>query len=217
LMHYHPKAALTSGQRARVQHLHRAGMSQSALARQVGVHRHTIQRWIARPDTADRTSGLRTHGRRVVTDVARDAVIAEWQAHPRHGPKRSAQDWRPRVPTANTATVWRILHAAGLTRRPPQKKTAAPPDSGRTPSGSTGYSGVASDSREPRTGGHDPSDSSANPNEVRGNPPPRRQSPECRGAAPGDWTLAPVSFGGNGYCHGRYDGARPASRATHGL
>ena len=121
-MHYHPKAALTSGQRARVQHLHRAGMSQSALARQVGVHRHTIQRWIARPDTADRTSGLRTHGRRVVTDVARDAVIAEWQAHPRHGPKRSAQDWRPRVPTANTATVWRILHAAGLTRRPPQKK-----------------------------------------------------------------------------------------------
>jgi transposase len=121
-MHYHPKAALTSGQRARVQHLHRAGMSQSALARQVGVHRHTIQRWIARPDTADRTGGLRTHGRRVVTDVYRDAVIAEWQAHPRHGPKRSAQDWRLRVPTANTATVWRILHAAGLTRRPPQKK-----------------------------------------------------------------------------------------------
>jgi transposase len=100
-------------------------MSQSALARQVGVHRRTIQRWIARPDTADRTGGLRTHGRRVVTDVYRDAVIAEWQAHPRHGPKRSAQDWRLRVPTANTATVWRILHAAGLTRCPPQKNGSA--------------------------------------------------------------------------------------------
>jgi transposase len=130
-MHDHPKAALTSVQCARVQHLHRAGMSQSALARQFGVHRRTIQRWIARPDTADRTGGPRTHGRRVVTDVARDAVIAERQAHPRHGPKRRAQDRRPRVPTANTATVWRILHAAGLTQRPPKKRQRRPIPVGR--------------------------------------------------------------------------------------
>jgi hypothetical protein len=121
-MHYHPKAALTSVQRARVQQLHRAGMSQSASARQFGGHRRTIQRWIARPDTADRTGGPRTHGRRVVPDGYRDAGIAERQAHPRHGPTRSAQDLRPRFPIANTATVWRILHAAELTQRPPKKR-----------------------------------------------------------------------------------------------
>lgn len=38
------KAALTGVQRACVQHLHRDGMSQSALARRFGVQRRTIQR-----------------------------------------------------------------------------------------------------------------------------------------------------------------------------
>ncbi|MCS6940289.1 MAG: helix-turn-helix domain-containing protein [Roseiflexaceae bacterium] len=117
-MNYHPKAALTSVQRARVQRLHRQGMRQSALARMFGVHRRTVQRWIGRTDTADRPGGPRTNRRRVVTDAYRAAVLAARQAHPRPGPKRIAHEVRARFPTANAATVWRILKAAGLTQRP---------------------------------------------------------------------------------------------------
>ena len=145
-MKYHAKAALTQTQRARVQHLHQQGVSQSDLARQFGVHRRTIQRWIGRSDTQDRSSAPRQHGGRIVTDAYRTAVIAERTSYPLHGPKRIADDLRDQFPTANTATVWRILKQAGLSSRAP-KKTDTPSDPSRSPSRANGYSGTSSHSR----------------------------------------------------------------------
>lgn len=149
-MQYHAQAALTQTQRRRVQQLSRDGWSQAALARQFGVSRSTIQRWIARTDTADRSSAPRQHGHQVVTDTYRQAVLAARTAQPHHGPKRIAHALRERFPSANSATVWRILHAAGVSRRAP-KKTEQPADPARSPSGATRHPGTAGDSGRAQT------------------------------------------------------------------
>ncbi len=141
-MQYHAKAALTVTQRAEVRRLFQSGVSQSELARRFHVDRRTIRRWAERTETTDRSSAPHQHGGRVVTAEYREAVLAHRRAHPSHGPKRIADELRDRFPTATTATVWRVLHAAGLSTRTP-KKTVAPPTAGRSPSGATGYSGVA--------------------------------------------------------------------------
>lgn len=143
-MQYHANAALTVTQRTLVHDLAAQGVSQAELARRFGVHRRTIQRWVARSKPTDRSSAPRQHGRLVVTEDYRAAVLAERTAHPRHGPQRIADDLRARFPTANRATVWRILHAAGLSRRAP-KKTAAAPDPRGASSGAAGSSGTAGD------------------------------------------------------------------------
>lgn len=133
-MHYHANAALTLTQRQRVRDLRAQGISQSELARRFGVHRRTIGRWLGRTDLTDRTTAPKQHGRVVVTDAYRAAVIQARTDHPHHGPKRIAYDLRVRFPSANVATVWRILVAAGLSHRVP-KKTHGSPDQRRTPSG----------------------------------------------------------------------------------
>lgn len=143
-MQYHANAALTVTQRALVRDLAAHGVTQAELARRFGVHRRTIQRWIARSEPRDRSSAPRQHGRQIVTDAYRAAVLTERTAHPGHGPQRIADDLRARFPTANRATVWRILHAADLSRRAP-KKTDASPDPGRASSGADGHSGTARD------------------------------------------------------------------------
>lgn len=148
-MQYHAKAALTARQRAEVQELYRQGVSKSELARRFHVARPTIQRWIERTEVMDRSSAPRKHGGRVVTEEYRAAVLAHRQASPTHGPKRIAYELRERFPTANTATIWRVLHAAGLSTRAP-KKTAAPSTAGRTSSGTDGHSGTASHPRQPQ-------------------------------------------------------------------
>src|SRR5262245_28021250 len=142
-MHYHAKAALTATQRALVRRLHQDGASQTELARRFGVHRRTIQRWISRTDSADRSSAPKQHGRQIVTDAYREAVVALRQAHPTYGPKRIAHELRERFPSANVATVWRILNAAGLSRRAP-KKTDAAVNPSRKASGPTGHPSLAS-------------------------------------------------------------------------
>jgi transposase len=143
-MQYHAKAALTVTHRAFVRELAAQGVPHAELARRFGVHRRTIQRWAVRSAPTDRSSAPQQHGRKVVTDAYRAAVVAERTAHPSHGPQRIADDLRARFPTANRATVWRILRAAGLSRQQP-KKTTAPSDPGRAPSRPNGYSRIASD------------------------------------------------------------------------
>jgi transposase len=143
-MQYHANAALTAIQRAQVRRLYRDGASQSELARRFGVHRRTIQRWIGRTDTADRSCAPKQHGRQVVSDAYREAVVALRQAYPTYGPKRIAHELRQRFPTANVATVWRILNAAGLSKRAP-KKTDAPTNPSRKASSSTGHPRVTGD------------------------------------------------------------------------
>ena len=145
-MKIHANAALTVAQRQRVRELHQEGVSQAELARRYGVDRRTIARWVKRENPRDRSTAPHEHGRRVVTEAYRDAVIAERQAHPHYGPRRIAYALRERFPTANTATVWRILHAAGLSR-PTPKKTDVAADSGGTPPRAVGHSGIARDSR----------------------------------------------------------------------
>ena len=148
-MQYHAKAALTMTQRAEVRRLFQSGVSHSELARRFHVDRRTIRRWAERTELADRSSAPRQHGGRVVTEEYRAAVLAHRQASPTHGPKRIAYELRERFPTANTATIWRVLHAAGLSTRAP-KKTAAPSTAGRTASGTDGHSGTASHPRQPQ-------------------------------------------------------------------
>ena len=143
-MQYHAKAALTVAQRQLVRQLAEQGTAHTELARRFGVHRRTIQRWAQRSEATDRSSAPHQHGHQVVTDAYRAAVLAERTTHPTHGPQRLADDLRSRFPTANRATVWRILHAAGLSRRPP-KKTDAPPHPGGTPPRAIGYSATARD------------------------------------------------------------------------
>jgi transposase len=120
-MQYHANAALTLSQRKTIQHLHREGVSVTELARRFGVHRRTIERWIERSDLADRSSAPHTHGKRIVSDAYRQAVLDLRRAHPTYGPLRIAHELRERFVTANTATIWRILHAAGLSQRAPKK------------------------------------------------------------------------------------------------
>ena len=143
-MHYHAKAALTAKQRRVVQELAEQGRSHSELARRFGVHRSTIQRWAARSDATDRSSAPHQHGRQVVTETYRQAVLAERSAHPHYGPQRIADQLRSRFPSANRTTVWRILHAAGVSKRQ-GKKTEPSSDSSRASSSATGYSGTAGD------------------------------------------------------------------------
>lgn len=120
-MRYHANAALTQTQRRLVRELAEQGVSHTELARRFGVHRRTIGRWAERSEMSDRTSVPKHHGRLVVDDQYRAAVIQARTDHPHHGPKRIAHDLRARFPSANVATVWRILHAAGLSKRAPKK------------------------------------------------------------------------------------------------
>jgi transposase len=123
-MHYHKNAALSARQRANLQERYRAGETVASLARQFGVDPGTIKRWAERTDTADRSSAPHQHGRRIVTDAYREAVLSLRREHPAWGPRRLADELRDAFPTANTATIWRILHAAGLSQRA-EKKTDA--------------------------------------------------------------------------------------------
>jgi transposase len=124
-MHYHKNAALTARQRASIQQAYREGATVASLARQFGVDRGTIKRWAERTDTTDRSSAPRQHGRRVVTDTYKEAVLALRRDHPSWGPRRLADELKDCYPTANTATIWRILHQAGLSQRT-EKKTQSP-------------------------------------------------------------------------------------------
>jgi len=125
-MRYHANAALTLTQRQLVRDLRAQGVSQTELARRFGVTRRTIVRWAGRSEMSDRTTAPKEHGRIVVDEAYRSAVVQARTDHPHHGPKRIAHDLRLCFPSANVATVWRILHAAGLSRRVP-KKTHTPP------------------------------------------------------------------------------------------
>ena len=75
-------------------------------------------------------------------------MAASWARRPRSQEKREQLPYElhERFPTANTATIWRVLHAAGRSTRAPQK-TAAPSTAGRTSSGTDGHSGTASHPR----------------------------------------------------------------------
>ena len=132
-MHYHANAALTQTQRRLVRELAEQGVSHSELARRFGVHRRTIGRWATRSETSDRTSAPKYHGRVVVDDAYRDAVLQARRDNPNHGPKRIAHTLRARFPSATVATVWRILYQAGLSK-PAPKKTFSAPDERWTPS-----------------------------------------------------------------------------------
>lgn len=120
-MRYHAKAALTQTQRRLVRELAQQGVSDSELARRFGVHRRTIARWSERDQPNDRSSAPLKHGRKLVDDTYERAVVAARTQHPNHGPKRIAHQLRHRFASANVATVWRILHAAGLSKRAPKK------------------------------------------------------------------------------------------------
>jgi transposase len=126
-MRLHPKAALLPRQRAELRAAYRAGESIAQLARRFGVSFPTAKRWAHRDDSDDHSCAPHQHGRRVVTEEYRHAVLALRNENPRWGPRRIADELRPVFPTANCATVWRILSAAGQSQRP-EKKTHPPPD-----------------------------------------------------------------------------------------
>ena len=120
-MRLHANAALTQTQRRLVRELAGQGVSDTELARRFGVHRRTIERWRERDEPTDRSSAAKRHGRKVVTDEYEHAVITHRTEQPNHGPKRIAHDLRHRFPSANVATVWRILKAAGRSKPAPKK------------------------------------------------------------------------------------------------
>lgn len=126
-MRYHKNAALTARQRAELRQAFRDGASVADLARRFDVSPPTARRWATSDDTTDRSSAPHQHGRRVVTDEYRDAVVTLRNANPTWGPRRLADELRGHFPSANCATVWRILNAVGLSKRP-EKKTQAPTD-----------------------------------------------------------------------------------------
>jgi len=121
VMHSHANAALTRTQRRLVRELAAQVVSDTELARRFGVHRRTIERWRERDEPTDQSSAPRRHGRKVVTDEYERAVITHRTEHPHHGPKRIAHHLRHCFPSANVATVWRVLKAAGLSKRAPKK------------------------------------------------------------------------------------------------
>lgn len=125
-MHYHTHAALTVTQRMLIRQLRQEGATVSSLARRFGVSRPTIRRWAGRTEPHDRSSAPQQHGGQIATPCYRDAVLAYRAQHPTHGPKRIAYALRDRFPTANSATIWRILNAAGLSKRAPKKTHVAP-------------------------------------------------------------------------------------------
>ena len=144
-MKYHAKAALTVNQRREVQRRHREeGWSIRRLAQHYGVNRSTVWRWVKRSEVQDRSSAPHQHGRRVVTAAYREAVLAYRQAHPAQGPLRIAQVMRAQYPTSHVATVWRILHAAGLSQAG-AKKTGAPSAAAGAPPRADGHSDPARD------------------------------------------------------------------------
>ena len=125
-MGLHPNAALTIRQRQELQRLrHNEGWTITRLASHFHVNRRTVFRWVQRTSADDRSPPSITHGRRIVTAAYQDAVIAYRHAHPTHGPQRIMDAVRDQFPTANTATMWRILHAAGLSQRVPKKSATA--------------------------------------------------------------------------------------------
>ena len=134
-MRHHAKAALTVVQRHELQRLNKQeGWSVRRLAAHFHVNPSTVQRWLGRADLTDRSSTPKRHGRRVVSDAYRTAVLTTRDANPHYAPVRIAAELRSRFRTANRTTIWRILHAAGRSERKP-KKTDTPSHSGRTPSG----------------------------------------------------------------------------------
>lgn len=144
-MKYHANAALTVNQRRDLQRLHQEeGWSIRRLAQHYGINPSTVQRWLRRDDVQDRSCAPHQHGRRVVTAAYREAVLAYRQAHPEQGPLRIAQVLRAQYPTSNVATVWRILHAAGVSQAR-EKKTDSSSHGSRPPSRADGHSGTARD------------------------------------------------------------------------
>ena len=144
-MKYHANAVLTVHQRRALQRLHwEEGWSVRRIAQHYGINPSTVYRWLQRAEVQDRSSAPHQHGRRVVTDAYREAVLAYRQAQPQHGPRRIAHELRAQFPTANVATVWRILHTAGLSQRG-EKKTDAPPAARGAPPRAVGHSGTARD------------------------------------------------------------------------
>lgn len=123
-MQHHQGAALTVRQREEIARLHREGVKIASLARQFGVTERTARRWALAQEATDRSSAPKQHGRTIVTDEYRDAVLTLRQQNPHFGPCRIAQTMRQRFPTANSATIWRILHNAGLSRGKEKKTTA---------------------------------------------------------------------------------------------
>lgn len=125
-MALHPNAALTLRQRHELQRLRREeGWTIDRLAAHFHINRSTVLRWIHRPTVEDRSSAPKQHGGRVVTAAYRDAVIAYRDANPHHGPQRIAHELRAQFPTANNATIWRILHQAGRIGSRPKKNGSA--------------------------------------------------------------------------------------------
>ena len=125
-MGVHPNAALTIRQRQELQRLRREnGWTITRLASYFHVNRSTVFRWVQRTSAEDRSAAPTTHGRRIVTAAYQEAVLAYRHAHPTHGPQRIMYVIRDQFPTANPATIWRILHAAGLSHATPKKNANA--------------------------------------------------------------------------------------------
>ncbi len=120
-MRLHPNAALTVRQREDLQRLRREGWTIDRLAAHFHINRSTVLRWVHRPSVHDQSCAPKQHGGRVVTAAYRAAVIAYRNANPHHGPQRIAHELRAQFPTANNATIWRILHHAGLIGRSQKK------------------------------------------------------------------------------------------------
>lgn len=121
-MGLHRNAALTVRQRQELQRLRREdGWTIARLATHFRVNRSTVFRWIQRDLPDDRSTAPNHHGRMVVTEVYRAVVLAYRDANPHHGTQRIAHELRPQFPTANKATIWRILHAAGRIGPRPKK------------------------------------------------------------------------------------------------
>lgn len=118
----HGNAGLTESQRREVRRLYEEkGVSQSELARRFCVHRRTIERWVRREASGDRSSAPHTP-HRVVTEGYRAAVVAYRQRNPHHGPIRMAHTLQADYPEAHRGTIYLILCEAGLSGRGREKK-----------------------------------------------------------------------------------------------
>ncbi|XSG77864.1 hypothetical protein ACP8Y2_24160 [Herpetosiphon llansteffanensis] len=93
----------------------------ACLAAHFRVNRSTVFHWIQRDHPKDCSSAPKRHGRIVVTDAYRDT-------NPHHGTQQIAHELQAQFPTANKATIWRILHAAGRIG-PRHQKTPSKADS----------------------------------------------------------------------------------------
>ncbi|ABX06384.1 MAG TPA: helix-turn-helix domain-containing protein [Herpetosiphon sp.] len=89
------------------------GWTIARLATHFRVNRSTVFRWIQRDQPDDHSTAPKRHGRIVITKVYWAAVLAYRDANPHHGTQHIAHELHPQFPTANKATIWRILHAAG--------------------------------------------------------------------------------------------------------